>query len=99
MVSAGTKSIEKQARKLARYHRKVSPSIKEIYLFPSDREIRLVELDPITPASEIVAPFYFAPDPADGITYWLAIAMIRPDEKRRLSPPEDWGDWNDAKRI
>jgi len=75
------------------------PGIEEVYWFPAEGEIRLIETDPTTATSDCVAPFYFRPDPESGTTVSSAIAIIRPEEVRTLSLPDDWGSWDDAKKI
>ena len=94
--------IEDVAYRLARYNQDADLGIIASYLFSSKTEIRLIHLDKTSPAtedSEPIAPFYFGPDRAGGITYPSAVALIRPDEKERLSPPEGWGTWDDAMPI
>jgi len=85
---------------LARENARSEQEIAEILLFPDpdEREIRLVEIDPNSlPAGEdnSVVPFYFAPDPPD-VPFWMAIALILPDEKGKLRLPDGWGGWEDA---
>lgn len=89
------------ARRLAKASAAAEPNIKAIYLFPKPKEgneIRLIEIDPTTMPSETVTPYYFAADLVGGIPFPSAIALIRPDE-RKLSPPEGWGTWKEAKLI
>ena len=96
------KEVRDVAIFLAKMHVQSAPEITEIYLFPSgpDREeIRLVEIDPTTTPSEEITPYYFNPDPANGIQYVSAIALIRPEERKRLQLPRDWGRWQDAEKI
>lgn len=87
------------ARQMARRHAESEPGIQEIYLFPNGGEIRLIEIDSTTTPSPQVEPFYFGPDRVGGIPYPSAIALIRPEEKDKLPPPEGWGGWRDAQRI
>ncbi len=89
--------IRKCAEKVAAWHVENEPAIQEIWLFPSDKEIRLVDLDPYSLPSEMITPFYHAPD--QQIPYPTGIALIRPEEKGRLSPPADWGGWDQAIKI
>ena len=96
MLHHGT--IQSAARELARGHANSEPGIQEIYLFPSEEEIRLIEIDATTYPSEAITPFYFRRDPVNGLPFPTAIALIRPEE-RRLPPPEDWGEWDQATRI
>jgi hypothetical protein len=98
-----TKSYDDAARLLARENAESESAIEEILLFrdPQEQEIRLVELDSTSlPADESrsVIPFYFAPDPPK-VPYWMAIALILPDEKGQLRLPERWGEWKDAKTV
>lgn len=90
--------IHHSAHALAAANAEAEPSIEEIYWFPSATEIRLVELDRNMMRSGQVVPFYFGPDPAGGVRFPSAIALIHPDE-RHLQPPDGWGRWEDAERI
>jgi hypothetical protein len=91
--------IRAAAQKLAEANIEAASEIQEIYLFPDEEEIRLVEIDPTTLPGKEITPFYFAPDPADGIPFRSAIALIRPEEKERLSLPSGWGSWKSAVKI
>jgi hypothetical protein len=92
-------SIEEVARRLARENAQSEESIREIYLFPHPAEIRLVEVDEITISSDAIRPFHFGSAPEYGIPFPSAIALIRPEEKLRLPPPEGWGTWEKAQKI
>ncbi len=87
------------AQKLAEANAASASETQEIYLFPDSEEIRLIETDPTTLPSEKIIPFYFSADPAEGIPFRSAIALILPDEKGQLSPPAGWGSWETAIRI
>lgn len=93
--------IEKQARYLARENREAEPEIRNVYWFPDDREVRLVELHPDVPASDDgkVNPFYFRDSPGDNLPAPSGIALIRPEEFGRLELPSSWGDWKDAREL
>lgn len=93
--------IEKQARYLAKDNREVEPTISNVYWFPSETEVRLVELTTQIPKSDDnrVHPFYFRSSKKPKLPYPSAIAMIRPDELNKLKLPEGWGTWKDAKEI
>lgn len=91
--------IASAAQRLAEANHEAEPHIEKIYLFPSDQEIRLVEVDPTTPPSDEVEPFYFEPDLAGGIPFRSAIALIRPDEESRIKLPRGWGSWSAARQI
>src|SRR5579875_3567361 len=93
--------VEQQARMLARDNRQAEPEILDVYWFPDEQEVRLVELTPVIPASGDgrVHPFYFNPNPSDNLPVPSGIALIRPEEFRILKTPSDWGDWDHAVRI
>lgn len=91
--------LRDQAEKLARANIEADPGIQQILWFPSETEIRLIEIDPDIPPSGQIDPFYFQPDRSVGIDYTAAIAVIRPEEKNNLKPPEDWGAWNEAEEL
>ena len=89
--------IEKHARNLAEFSVGFEPAITEVYMFPSDDEIRLIYVDPTTlPSEEAITPFYNPPDPKGGIPYPYLVAIILPEEKGLLQLPEEWGDWSNA---
>jgi hypothetical protein len=55
-------SIEEEARWLAQYNKRTNPDIKNVYWFPAENEIRLLETTEEVPFSEEekdVSPFYF----------------------------------------
>ena len=94
-------TIRKLATKLARENVRAEPSIKEVYWLPAEDEIRLIEVDeqtvPMPENSDCVEPFYFKP--VSGIPVRCAIAIIRPEERKKLKLPEGWGKWDDAEKI
>lgn len=92
-------TIRKLAAEMAQENVEAEPSISEVYWFPDEDEIRLIEVDQETVPSDCVAPFYFRPAPEDGIPVPSGIALIRPDEVRVLELPEGWGSWDDAEKI
>jgi hypothetical protein len=92
-------SIDEAAKKLACDNAKSADDVIEIYRFPSSEKILLVELTNNAISGDQIDPFYFAADHQGGVPYPSGIALIRPDEKERLLPPESWGSWNDAQRI
>ncbi len=95
------KEIERQARYLAKDNRDVEPSISKVYWFPADAEVRLIELITEIPVSDDqrVHPFYFRGSKKHKLPFRSAIAMIRPEEFKRLELPEEWGSWTDAQEI
>ena len=83
-------------------NRESDPELEDVYLFPSEDEIRLIYLDPNSTShrgNEYVSPFYFGKDKQSGFDFLSAIALIRPEEREILNPPEGWGTWNDAEII
>jgi hypothetical protein len=94
-------AIKEQARELAFANKQAEPSIEKIYWFPSDEEIRLVELEKTTvPAlSGCVEPFFFGPSPKDGLTVPFGIAIIQTEEFQKLQLPQGWGTWSDAVEL
>lgn len=92
--------IRTAANRLAEHNVQDEPNVKEIYLFPCEDEIRLIELDTTAlPDKEGIYPFYFRADPQGGIPFPCAIALIQPDDKSKLTPPQEWGTWDDSVRI
>ena len=99
MLKLDLREIREHARKLAEANAEAEPSISDAYWFPAEDEIRLIEIDRETATSDCVMPFYFGEDPEGEIPVPSGIAIIRPEEKDTLSPPEGWGTWDDAERI
>lgn len=90
------------ARQIVADGLEAEPAIRAAYLFPSNEQIRLVYLDPTTSPSRdggTIRPFYFGANSANGIPYPSAIALIRPEEKENLQPPDGWGTWGDAEAL
>src|SRR5438270_12642126 len=98
MSSSIPEEIRQAARRLAEANVAVEPEMEAIYLFPSDEEIRLVEVEPGMIRSEQIIPYHFGPDVEDGTPFPMAIALIHPDDIT-LPPPEEWGSWDDAELI
>ena len=93
--------IRRQAELLARENRQAEPAISRILWFPDDHEVRLVELDATVPPSGDgkVHPYFFRSSPQDGLPAPSGVALIRPDEFRRIELPADWGNWDNAQDI
>ncbi len=91
--------VEQAARKMAVANVEAAPETEAIYLFPDEKEIRLIETDPTTLPSEKIVPYYFGAAPQSGIPYRSSVALIRPEEAFRLAPPPGWGTWNDAVQL
>src|SRR4051794_6613160 len=92
--------IKRQAQLLARENREAEPDIEKVYWFPDEHEVRLVELLATMPASDKdVQPFYFRAMPQDDMPAPVGIALIRPDEFRKLRLPSKWGTWDEAEEL
>lgn len=94
--------VRDAALQIVRENREADPDIQEVYLFPNDEEIRLVYVDPNTSSHRgngSITPFYFGRDPKGGLPYRSAIAVIRPEERNTLLPPEEWGTWSNAEAV
>ena len=102
MILTMNPEVRAAALEIVRENREADPDIQEVYLFPDEEEIRLVYVDPGTMphrGDNSIAPFYFGRDLQSGLPYRSAIALIRPEERAALLPPEDWGTWADAEVI
>jgi hypothetical protein len=94
------REIEKAAKRLAEANARSEASISRIYLFPDQKQIRLVEVDEetIRTTDDTVRPFYF--NPIEDIPDPSGVALIHPDEERVKELPEEWNvDWSKAKLI
>ncbi len=98
-------SIREAAEDLVRANIEAEPAIVKAYLFPSEREMRLVYVDPTTSplhSGERITPFYFGASKSAGppsASYTAAIALVLPKEEGHAPLPEGWGDWDDAEII
>lgn len=105
MTTLTKPSVREAAKDLARVNRASEPAIIKVYLFPSDKEMRLIYVDPTTMPlgeGEQIAPFYFGAsslDPNPYAAYTAAIALILPDEAEKAKLPDDWGGWGDAEVL
>ena len=94
--------LRRVAEALAQTNAESEPAIREVFWFPSDDEIRLVEVDDTLSdlePGEVVAPFYFRPDPVGGIPFQLAIALVGTGDANHARLPQGWGDWSEARPI
>ncbi len=94
--------VKSAALEMARHNLEADPTLQAVYLFPAEDEIRLIYLDPVTsPSKEAphIHPFYFGRDIPGGMLFRSAIALILPEKRFTLLPPEEWGTWNDAELI
>ena len=92
--------LKNAAHRLAQINHDFEDTITRTYWFrdPLENEIRLVHVD--TAAFfhlRAVRPFCFGASTDDGeFTPASAIALIAPSDEGRSSPPEGWGDWEEA---
>jgi len=88
------------AERLAKDNVEAEPEIKKVLWFPSDNELRVVDVLEDTAKSDEVVAFHFGPDKHNGFPVPMAIALIRPDEEVRKIPlPDDWGGWENAVQV
>ena len=101
MMTTIVDDMRAAAQRLAELNAASEPAIREIYLFPAENEIRLVEVDEtaLPRGDEQIAAYHFGPDPHGEIKYPSAIALVRPEDQERLWPPEGWGSWEGAEVI
>ena len=94
-------SVEEQAKHLALENKKADTDISEVYWFPHESEVRLVELQSSIPLNDEgeIHPFYFQAAPKRDLRWVTAIALIRPEEFKKLKLPETWGEWEKAVRL
>ncbi|MFP4054124.1 MAG: hypothetical protein ACLFV7_09700 [Phycisphaerae bacterium] len=93
--------IRRQALELARANREAEPGITEVYWFPHEEEVRLVEVVSDAPKSPDgkVRPFHFRASPEEGLPASSDVALISPEECGKAQLPEGWGGWNDAEKL
>ncbi|MFW5857449.1 MAG: hypothetical protein ACOCX4_06190 [Planctomycetota bacterium] len=101
MTAKAPEAIRKQALRLARENMRAEPGIEAVYWVPDGTEVRLIEVESNTvkTLSERVEPFYFDPSPSEELTAPSGVAVIRPEEFRKLELPEGWGDWDDVEKL
>lgn len=95
-------AMRRQAHTLAQANYEAEPAIECIYLFPSNEEVRLIEIDKTAGSHNdggMVMPFYFGPDLASGLRFPSAIALISPEDVTTHQPPAGWGNWQEAEII
>ena len=96
-----TDGMRELAIKLAKENVESEPAIQEVLWFPDNEELRLVEVLPDAVKSEEkeVMAFHFGPDTHGGFPVPMAIALVRPEEVRKIRTPDDWGEWEIAERV
>jgi hypothetical protein len=92
-------TVLEEARRLALEAKKTDPNIAKIYWFPDDEEVHLIMIDKnaVSSGAERVEPFYFDSTTTDPMP--AGIAIIGPDEYRKLILPPGWVDWDNGKEI
>jgi len=77
-------NIVSAAEDLIQEHFELEPSLERVVWINSDKpaEIRLLEINPETPATGSVLSFYFPPD--EDFPYAMKIAEIRPEEWQKI---------------
>jgi hypothetical protein len=91
--------MRERAKKLALEIKQMHSSVERIIWFPDSAELRIVEIDTntIKPPTEEIEPFYF--DSTSSLPVPSGIAIIRPEDYRRLHLPKDWGKWEDGQEL
>jgi hypothetical protein len=94
-------SIKDQAKRLAKANRESEPTISDVYWFPDDHEVRLVEVDTAVPRSPDgkVHPFRFRPSPGNDLPAPSDVAIISPEEVKKADLPEGWGTWDNGEKL
>jgi hypothetical protein len=87
--------MESVVEKIVQEHFEVEESLEKVIWFKSETtpKIRLLEINPETPATGMVQSFYFPPS-AD-VSYPLIIAEVTPEEwqkilQNEIDLPEGW---------
>lgn len=88
--------IQEAALKLVQWHRKADPQLRSIFLYPHNRQIRLLEVSEGSPSTGKLYPFTFAPDQEHGIAFPLVLIEVSPQEadlieSGKLKLPRGWG--------
>jgi hypothetical protein len=100
MTTEQKQKMREQAKLLAMDSKNADPNVIKVYWFPHEKEVHIIEInDNTTPSGESVAPFYFGPVPEEGLTAPSGIAIIKPEEYRKIDLPSGWGTWDDAEEV
>ena len=91
-------SLEEEARHLVALNQSEVKSIIRSYVFsdPNNLEIRVVHVDAKAFPEEEVMPILFGPDPQYNLHHRMLIAIIDVNASNHISPPDGWGNWNEA---
>lgn len=92
-------NVREIAEAFAEKSAKNEPNIQEIHFFPSEKELRIVAIDPTAPLrkEKSLAVYYFAPDKE--LPLRLGIGLIPPDQKGKIGLPRSWGGWAKAIKV
>lgn len=93
--------MREAAERLAQWNADSEESVVRIWWFPSEEEIRLIEVDDSTLAApdKRAQPYYF-PARLPEVPYPCGIALVRPEEEQNIALPAAWNaSWNDAVLI
>lgn len=99
-TSLPTADVRRLAEQIAREAAASEPSIRRIYWFPHDREVRLVEVDAdsIMTGETRIHAFWFGPDVE--VPLPSGIALVHPVEEAAKKPlPDGWGEWGEAEVL
>lgn len=88
-----------QAKELAKEARLAEDSIFKFLLFPSDQEVRMIEVatNAFPSLSGHVHPLYFGPSEEQPVP--ARIALIAAEGEQKLTLPPEWGSWSDAQEL
>ena len=78
------------AIKLAKSNVEAEPEVERVLWFYNKDELRLVEVLSDTVESDRVMAFRFGPDVDSPVP--TAIALVRPEEVKKIPLPDGWGD-------
>jgi len=94
-MSQNHKSMESVVKEIAQKHFDLEERLEKMLWFQSEAtpKIRLLEINPETPATGMVQSFFFRP--SDEVPYPLIIAEVTPEEwqkilRREINLPEGW---------
>jgi hypothetical protein len=101
------RSVEDVAMEIVTDHIEAEPGIIRIYLFPSDKEVRLIEVDKTVSErreGNKLLPFYFEADEANDLPFPMVVDLIAPSHEELLRKgeiclPANWGNWSEGKCI
>lgn len=92
----GLQEIAECVLRLVRETWETNQDVQDVYWFPDETEIRLIEITPnqVIGLCGEVEPFYF--DATKEVPYPFGLAVINTNDVGKLRLPPRWGEWNDA---